>query len=97
MEAPGGWKTALPRPPRRRKRIRIQKEDGTPRRDRKTAERRGPRATKTRRPYRSERYPMSGCSREAARERVMARVAARVMDNPIFSMILGRRGDRKEA
>jgi hypothetical protein len=40
---------------------------------------------------------MRGCRRDAARERVMARVAARVMERSIFPMILGRRGERKAA
>ena len=34
---------------------------------------------------------------EAARERVVARVAARAMESPSLSMILGRRGDKKAA
>ncbi len=38
---------------------------------------------------------MSGWRTEAASERVMARTAARAMERPSFSIILGRRGARK--
>ena len=57
----------------------------------------GPATAKTRRPWRSARYPKSGCGSADAIENVTARVAAIAIDSPMSVMMRGNSGGMNEA
>ena len=63
----------------------------------KTAESTGPSTAKILRPYRSAKYPNNGCGKDAAIENATAKVAARAIESPNSSMILGSSGGMNDA